>query len=255
MFIKKQRKEVVKSVLVALLFSLFACQNEQQNEVLLDSELITYFQLIQEGSTGSARVRLRQYMDTNGESSHPLFLMGLSYHSEKRYAKSVEWFIKSVNTQNEEYAPVWHFLGWSNYYLGDIEQAKSCFEKYLEIVADEPDSLFALGLIAMDEGDFVSAKSLFCDSIEKATGNSTIQAKAKARLADVYVELGDREKAIVLYQEAVKQHADLYEAWYRLSQALRRVQRNDEALNALHQFEVARKRIRPDLYQATRFPE
>jgi len=66
-----------------------ACEVKDSPRVTLDSGLKTYFQLIQVGKTGSARVQLRQLMEYEGTRAQPLFLMGLSYHKEKKYTKAV----------------------------------------------------------------------------------------------------------------------------------------------------------------------
>jgi tetratricopeptide (TPR) repeat protein len=231
------------------------CEQQQQKDVNLDSALKTHVQLIQKGKTGSARVRIRQYMEAEGESSQTLFLMGLSYHHDKRYAKAVHWFSRAAEVDGLAYPHTRHFLGWSHYYLGNIGESKANFEKYIAWKKDEPDSLFALGLIAMEEGEFAQAEELLRRAIVAASSNVAIQAKAKARLADVFAEDGRWGEAIALYQEAVQQNPDLYEAWHRYGFALQRIGKNDQAVRAAQQCTLARKRVRPDLYQTTRFPE
>lgn len=258
MLFKNQNYLTYKSVLMVLLLMVTACkqqQPEQAEQEKLVSGLKTQYDLINEGNTGSARVRLRQYMVKHGETSQPLFLMGLSYHNDKQYSKAIEWFTKSIESNGDTYSLVWHFMGWSHYYLGESEASKKSFDTFLQTENGEPDTMFALGLIAMEGGDFKEAKSIFLLVISSPIANTSIQAKAKARLADVYVELGDRQHAIVLYQEAVKQNPNLYEAWHRLATTLQRVGKNAQASIALHECTLARNRVRPDLHRTTRFPE
>ena len=255
MLIKKEINQALQGILIAFLLFGIACECTQPKEIKLDSALKTHVQLIQEGKTGSARVRIRQFMAKNGESSQPLFLMGLSYHSDKQYAKAVTWFTKSVESSGLHYPPSWHFLGWSQYYLGNIEGAKDGFERYLRWKKEEPDTLFALGLIAMEEGDCMLAESMLQKAIIAAANEPLIQAKAKARLGDVFTETGNLEQAILSYQEAVKQNPDLYEAWHRLGSTLQRIGQTDEAEIARQQCTIARNRVRPDLSKTTGFPE
>ncbi|HIB00527.1 MAG TPA: tetratricopeptide repeat protein, partial [Phycisphaerales bacterium] len=122
---------------------------------------------------------------------------------------------------------------------------------------DEPDTIFALGLLAMEEGEFESAEELFgrVVQITAQSRNRLIRAKASARLADVQVELGRLDSAILLYNDALGRNPDLYEAWHRLATVLQRVGREEEALTAFSESESARNRIRPDLMQTTEFPE
>jgi tetratricopeptide (TPR) repeat protein len=234
---------------------IWGCEQQQQKEINLDSALKTHVALIQEGNTGSARVRLRQYMDAAGETSQPLFLMGLSYHHDKKYALAVNWFTRAAEANGPAYPHTRHFLGWSHFYVGNIGESKANFQNYIAWKKDEPDSLFALGLIAMEEGEFAQAEELLRRAIVAGASNVAIQAKAKARLADVLAEDGKWNEAIALYKEAVQQNPDLYEAWHRLRFALLRTGKEEEAILATQQRERARKRVRPDLYQTTRFPE
>jgi tetratricopeptide (TPR) repeat protein len=195
-------------------------------------------------------------MVTHGESSQHLFLMGLSYHHDAQYSQAVQWFeMASTYPQAEMYAPTWHFLGWSYFYMGQLEASKYAFEQFLTLRPDEADSLFALGLIATEENKLDLAIMHFNDSIAASELEPLLQAKAKARLADVLAIMSQWDEAILLYEESVTQNPDLYEAWYRLSRALRRVGRDDEATLANQQFEESKSRVRPDLQAQTRFPE
>lgn len=232
------------------------CGSKPAEQPELQSDLETHFLLISEGNSGSARVRLRQYMDSHGEAAQPLFLMGLSYHQEKRYIKAVQWFEQSAQYDDVEsrYPPTWHFLGWSHYYLGNATPSIEAFKHYLMMNPDEGDSLFGLGLLAMEDGDFEEASILFQQSIDVQEDRPTGQAKSIARLADIRVQEGDRLTAIQLYREALKLDPNLYEAWYHLATTQKRVGNNEESNVSLAMFEETRARVRPDL-ETTRFPE
>ena len=247
----------------SLLFCLFAsllmtsgCDSNIAEQPELHSDLEMHFLLISEGNSGSARVRLRQYMDSHGDAAQPLFLMGLSYHQEKRYIKAVQWFKKSAQYDDTEtrYPPTWHFLGWSHYYLGNATSSIEAFEHYLTMNPNEGDSLFGLGLLAMEDGAFLEASALFQQSIDAQDDRPKGQAKSIARLADIRVQEGDRSRAIQLYREALKLDPDLYEAWYHLATTQKRAGNNEESQVAFTMFEETRARVRPDL-DTTRFPE
>ena len=255
MYFKKCVFQISKCLLTGLILVQLGCKEDQPVTIKLDSTLETHLSLIQGNQFGSARVRLRQYMEQHGESSDALFLMGLSYHQGRQYSKALEWFRKGISVNNGEiYPPIWHFLGWSYFYLGELEQSKHSFEQYLELQPNEADSLFALGLIATEDGNLQQAQQLFVQSI-RASSDDSVKAKATARCADVVAELGDWQKAITLYQEALQLNPDLYEAWYRLSSALRRTEQEEKASVAMQEFVLARQRVRPDLDFQTRFPE
>ncbi|MEE2912354.1 MAG: tetratricopeptide repeat protein [Planctomycetota bacterium] len=247
----------------SLLFCLFAsvliacgCENQSPHQPALHSELEMHFLLISDGNTGSARVRLRQFMEVNSESSQPLFLMGLSYHHEKRYVKAVQWFQRSAqfNDPTVRYPPTWHFLGWSQYYLGNAKESKEAFNQYLKMNPNEGDSLFGLGLLAMEEGEFGEASTLFKQSIDVQEDRPKGQAKSKARLADICEQEGNRLLAIQLYEQALSLDPDLYEAWYHLALTLRREGKIEEYQKVMSTFQLTVDRVRPDL-KTTRFPE
>ena len=232
------------------------CEAQTPQEMKMRSDLQTHYSLISEGKTGSARVRLRQFMDAEGETAQPLFLMGLSYHHERKYTKAIQWFKRAAvfDEPSQRYPPAWHFLGWSYYYLGNVAESKLAFEKYLILDPGEGDSLFGLGLLAMDEGFFDKAARLFEQSIVEQPDRQSGRAKSKARLADIFTEKGLWNEAVSLYKEALQLDQDLYEVWYHLAMALRRIQRDQESEEALRMFEVTKQRVRPEL-SSTRFPE
>jgi len=231
------------------------CEKATIQPVNLDFALKTHYQQIQSKKTGAARVQLRQFMALNGESSQPLFLMGLSYHKEKKYTKAVEWFEKSADFSNslDRYPATWHFLGWSYYYLGDAENAKNAFSQFLQYHPKEGDSLFGLGLIAMADGDLNGASLLFRESIPAQIGQPKGQAKAMARLGDVLVLQKDLLSAKKLYLRAVQLDPNLYEAWFRLANTFKH---DDQSL--FHQYiensREAKGRVLQSRHQ-TRFPE
>ena len=255
MYVKHNSNPMLKTFICLIFFVVVGCEGAESAPSSLHVRLLKHRSLITEGNTGAARVRVRQYMEKYGETSHPLFLMGLSYHTEKRYAKAAEWFTKSTTDLDNPYPLAWHFLGWAQFYLGDVASAQFSFEKFLQAYPEEPDSVFALGLLAMERGELQKAEALFLTVIKLSPKNKIIRAKATARLADVMVERDEWQHAIDGYKEALQRNPDLYEAWYRYGTALKRVGKMDEAELALAHFEEARKRVRPDLYQQTRFPE
>ena len=214
----------------------------------LDGSLSDCFKLIEDGRHGPARVRIRQWLDDHPEDARGEFLMGLSYHQEKRYGRAIKWFDKAALHQ-PVYPPVWHFKGWSNYYLGDATRAREAFDRHLQLDPGEGDSHFAIGLLAMEEWRLDEAERHFMKAIELQANRSTRikgVSKAKARLSEVVEHRdGDIEQATLLLRESVELHPDHYEAWYRLSRLLTQQERNDDARSAMEQFHMAKERVRP----------
>lgn len=243
-----------------LLTSLFlaGCEAKKEANVKLDKAFEIPLRLIAEGDFGSARVRVRQYMDSHGEQSQGCFLMGLSYHNEKRYAKAVEWFTLATKFQDGVYPPAWHFLGWSNYYLGNSSQSKEAFHRFLILQDGEPDSMFALGLIAMNDGQPMKATKWFQKTIQRCQGQQQlmerIASKSFARWSDVLESQGRTEEAVLMYLRSVELNPRLYEVYHRLSNIYRKQGEMELAENAQKQFFITRNIVRPDL-KHTSFPE
>lgn len=214
----------------------------------LDESLSEHFKLIEEERTGPARVRIRQWLNDHPEDARGEFLMGLSYHQEKRYGRALRWFNQAVEHE-PVYPPAWHFQGWTNYYLGNAEPARLAFETHLRLDPSEGDSHFALGLLSIEEWDLDRAEIHLNKAIElqsERPDRTKGVSKAKARLSEVVEHRdGDIAQATMLLKESVELHPDHYEAWYRLSRLLEMQGRSDEAGSALEQFHMAKARVRP----------
>ena len=234
------------------------CEAKKEENVKLDKAYEVPIRLISEGDFGSARVRVRQHMDKHGEQSQGCFIMGLSYHNEKRYAKAADWFARATKFQYGVYLPAWHFLGWSSYYLGNADQSKEAFQRFLILQGDEPDTMFALGLIAMDDGKSRKALQWFQKSIDRCQGNKQlmqgIASKSFARMSDVLDSQGRTDDAVVMYLRAIELNPRLYEVYHRLSNIYRKRGETQLAENAQNQFYITRDIVRPDL-KHTSFPE
>lgn len=221
----------------------------------LKSELSPIGQLIAKNQNGPARVRLNDYLKIHPDDGQAVFLFGLTYHREKKYAQAMPHFDRAL-TLPPLYAPINYFRGWALYYLGEMEKSREAFEAFLKIKPDEPDSQFALGLIAQEQGDLDQAQRHFQRCIElwnKNPGKADPHAlsKAHARLAEVFDARGDLEQAKLNLMMAVKLFPDQYEALYKLYRVHVRMGES-AAAEAVHaQYLAAKERVRP----GTSFPE
>ncbi|MCH2152150.1 MAG: tetratricopeptide repeat protein [Phycisphaerales bacterium] len=220
----------------------------------LDRDLSRHFKLIQNGQTGSARVRIRQWLDRHEDDSRGLFLMGLSHHQDKRYARALDWLQQATQAQ-PTYPPAWHFLGWTYFYLGQTAQSRRSFEHHLQLAPAEGDSHFALGLLDLELWRLDEAEVHFNQAIklqESQPGRAKGVSKAMARLSEI-IEIRDRnqERATQLLRRSVELYPDHYEAWYRLWKLLETTADESEVEQARLGYFNARDRVRP----RTEFPE
>lgn len=205
----------------------------------LDAELATIFRLIEQEESASARIRLRNWMNANSEDSRALFLFGLAYQKEKRYASAAEWFDRSTESL-PPYPPAWHFLGWSRYYLGQPRLSESAFQRHLELTPDEADSAYGLGLVMLDDGRIDEAEMHFKHSIE-LVGNQDDRreqrAKALFRLAQIEELRGDDAQARRLLESSLAASDRVEEAWFRLVHVCRRLGDDSAAQQAMARHE------------------
>lgn len=222
---------------------------------LLSTNLRPIFQLLIDQKSGPARVRLKNFLDQHPNDGQASFLFGLSYHREKKYAQATPYFLQALQ-QAPEFAPTNHFLGWAYFYQGDLPSARTAFEAFLRVKRDEPDSLFGLGLIDLEEDKLDDAQQHFLQSIEIRSAqrmNPDFKALSKAhtRLAEVYERRDELERARSELKTATEMYPDNYEGLYKLYRVLTRLGKSADAERARQKFLAAKDRLHP----GTSFPE
>jgi Tfp pilus assembly protein PilF len=212
--------------------------------VSLSPELAAVARLITDRKTDQARIRLEAHVAQHPDDGHAAFLLGLTYHREKRYTLARPWFESAVRLA-PEYHTIHHFHGWCLYYLGDMAGARAAFNRHVEAVPGEGDSHFALGLIAFDDDRLDDAQRRFARAIDlqrKNPGRRRDVSKAHARLADVHIRRDELEAAktqLLLATELWPQH---YAAFYKLSRVLTRLGEDEAADAAFRQFRIRERR-------------
>jgi Tfp pilus assembly protein PilF len=212
--------------------------------------------LIAQGQLGKARQVAGKFLVEHRENGRILFLFGLTYHKEKRYAEAKPYFERALLLE-PEYDPIHHFFGYCLYYLGDMTSARRQFEAHLEASPSEADSHFGLGLVELEVGNLDAAETRFRRSIEltealRATHPQQYRArrsdlaKFRVRMADVQFARGEYESARDELLAALEINPDLYVAHYTLSLVHRRLGDDGLADEALRSFEAVREAVHPD---------
>ncbi|MCI0629033.1 MAG: tetratricopeptide repeat protein [Phycisphaerales bacterium] len=220
----------------------------------LNPELLGAFTLISERKTDDARAALEHYMSQHPSDGQAVFLYGLSFHREQRYGQALPHYEKALELAPNYYRPH-HFRGWALYYLGDLETSRASFDAFLRAEPDEPDSLFALGLIDLDEDNLDAAEARFRRSIEVLTwkGGRDVKglSKAHTRLGEVYERQDQLEKAKQELVRATDLFPNAYEAYYKLYRVLMRLGETEQAQTVQQLYLASKERVRP----GTSFPE
>ena len=205
----------------------------------LGPELTAIAQALGQQQTAAARRSLDAYLQRHPEDGRAEFLMGLSYHREKRYAQARPRFERAIEL-TPAYHTTYHFLGWCLYYMGEMTAARTAFEAHLAHMPAEGDSHFGLGLIDLDEDRLDDAETRFRRAIELQAGNPRRRkdvSKAHARLADVYLRRDDLAAARTELETATQLWPQHYTAFYKLSRVLNRLGEAEAAQEAFRQYE------------------
>ena len=165
------------------------------------------------------------------------FLLAVAMHKQKRYSEAEPLYDKIIDAKASfpEVNHVFHFLGWCEYYLGRMPEARAAFEEHLRRVKDEPDSIFGLSLVAIEEDRVEEAERLLRRAIELQEGNPKAKrdlAKAHTRLGDLLVRRDDVAGAEEEFRRAVTMWPNHYEAWAKLARSLDRQGKSVQAERA-----------------------
>ena len=193
--------------------------------------------LVLSSQFAQAEVVARAALRESPDCARAQFLLGVAVQKQKRYAEARDLLVAAQSSGQAfpEARQVDHFLGWSNYYLGDLALAKRHFQAHVGSVPTADDSWFGLGVVAIEEsrlGDAESALQRALDLAGDGLPGRPTRAKVLVRLGDVAL-LRDRfADAVDLYEEALSIRPDQHEVWTKVSRAYERVDRAADAAAA-----------------------
>lgn len=174
--------------------------------------------LIRDGRYAEAQARLAPVAADHPGWGRIHFYLGLAYHKDQLYGRARPLFERSIELE-PDYRPATFYLGWALYYLGEPDKARQRFTTFLEHRPDYADAIFALGLIDFDADDVSAAERRFRRAVEIATvaADTAVEAKSRARLADVLIRVGKLDAARAELERSVELAPHNHEAWHKLS--------------------------------------
>ena len=205
-------------------------------------------ELIKQKRYAEARVRLAPVVADHPGWARAHLYLGITYLKENRDGEARPYFERALDLDPQQDATRIHY-GWCLYSLGDTDAARKMFQSYPQGKAGFSEASFALGLIDFDADDLDSAKVQFDKSITLAQRlkDTRMEAKARARLADVFVRKGDIQDARTQLDRSLELNSDNYEVWFKLSRVLQRLGDADGAEQARKKHEEIRERRRPSM--------
>ena len=206
----------------------------------LDARLNDAFRLIKAGRFAEGRRAAEAYVTgATGTPAHPgqgHFILALSYHRQKLYETARGHFAKAVALE-PDYPTTYFFYGFTLFNLGKLDEAGQAFETYLARGPEDPEAVFGLGLVALEQDRVDDAERSFLRAMALAqrreagpvlsAGLREDLSRYAARLAAVHLRRGDLQKARAELERSVDLWPEHFEPWHKLAQVLRRL--GDEA--------------------------
>lgn len=211
-----------------------------QATATLKPPLNSIFGLVARGEFESARQQIHAFLEENPNSGEAKFLLGLSYHRQKKYGLAKPYFKEAVEL-SPLFHPALHFQGWCLYYLGEIDDSYNAFKEHVKLSPKEGDSYFAMGLIEMELDQLDKAQRNFQTAIDLQKDNPRRVrdvAKIHTRLADIYIRNENFNQAQEELMQAIKLWPRHYIAYYKLHVVLNRLGKTQEAQEAYRQYKI-----------------
>lgn len=203
-------------------------------------------ELIQQERYEAARELIEPVVADHPKWPRANFYLALTWHKQNRYEEAERYFARVLEL-NPDYKPNWVFYGWCLYNRGKPDQAKELFERFLEVQPDYADAIFALGLIDYDADRVDSARKRFHRAIEISAkeNDAEVEAKARARLADVLIRERDLPAAKVELEKSIELNPDNYAVYFKLANVLQRLGDAEGAKRMRKLHDEVRERVRP----------
>ncbi len=214
---------------------------------VLHQNLSVGAKLLASGQFLDAEIVLRAILKELPNCARAEFLLGVALLKQKQYAKARPLLEASL-ARKQDFAgrkQVDHFLGWTCFYLGDLESAKRYFQSHVGAMPTADDSYYGLAVIAIEEdrlSDAQVALERAMELIGTAPDRNKDRAKVLARLGDLEIRREKTAEALALYEEAATLWPDHYEVWGKLARVFDTLNRPADAVQARAKQQDAMKR-------------
>jgi tetratricopeptide (TPR) repeat protein len=161
-------------------------------------------------------------------------LLGIALSKSKKYEEARPQLVRARDSKQDfpERTHAAHFLGWCQFHLGELDEAKRSFEAHLASVPGEPDSTFGLGLVALGEDRLDDADALLAKALQGFTeprARPADQARVLVRMADLALRRDDPAKAEPLLERAAQASPLQPEVWAKLARVRDRLGMHEKA--------------------------
>lgn len=140
------------------------------------------------------------------ESLKDLIARGKQHFESKQYEQAEE-FLRHVIEQDTHYADVFNMLGVIAHVGGKFATAIDNFEKAVEINPRYTEAMLNLAVLYNDLGQYEKAKVLYIKlHAHHGKGNSHIEPVLRGKLSNLHADIGDIYRSIGLYEYAIEEY-------------------------------------------------
>jgi tetratricopeptide (TPR) repeat protein len=191
-------------------------------------------ELLGKGRLAEAGMIFDTVVNEHPEMARANFYKGLVLHQGQSHTSALSWYkAAEVSPQSfKERDTLSYYMGWCNFYAGNIDASRVNIEAFLLETPDRSDAHFLAGLIALEQSRLSDAKASLQRAIELSNGdpeNERSMARAWIRLADVYSNESDFPAALEAVDRALELRPLLNEIWFRKYMILMRLGRDEDA--------------------------
>jgi len=152
---------------------------------------------------------LRETLRLDPEHHEARLSLGVTFLQMQRWSDAAAEFERLANTPTfVRPTRALVNLGWAHYKSGDLERAKTDFERALKQDRSNYIAHLDLGIVYYDQGELVESVSHFEECVKILAERPVkvygpVEAEARFRVAQAYVRLGKRDRAVDSLRVAV----------------------------------------------------
>jgi len=162
------------------------------------------------GMLADTESELREALRLDPTHHEARLALGVTHLQQERWADAAAEFQKLADDPTfVRPARALVNLGWAHYKSGDLDQASSDFERALKIDRTNHTAHLDLGIVLYDQGKLVEAIQQFDECVKIISDRPALvygaaEAEARFRMAQAYVRLDQRPRAVESLRAAVE---------------------------------------------------